>query len=186
MLAGAAGAIGYAALRSDAGRSADRELFSAVNAGHGRGADRLFDSLTELGSLYAAGAAAGSLAVLGERRVATDAASAAATTWFVGQGVKRLVERPRPYHADAAGTRKLIASPFGTSWPSIHPAVLTSFTRVAGRELGLGAVARAGLTTLDLAVATSRVYLGVHYPSDVAAGLLIGRAVARLWPSHRG
>jgi membrane-associated phospholipid phosphatase len=186
MLAGAAGAIGYAALRSKAGGSVDRELLSAVNAGHGPGADRFFDGVTELGSLYAAGAAAGSLAILGERRVAADAASAAATVWLVGQGVKKLVDRPRPYLADAGSTRQMIASPFGTSWPSIHPAVLTTFTRVAGRELGLGALARAGLTALDLAVATSRVYLGVHYPSDVAAGLLIGRAVAAMWPSHRG
>jgi membrane-associated phospholipid phosphatase len=29
------------------------------------------------------------------------------------------------------------------------------------------------------------VYLGVHYPSDVAGGLLMGRAIAALWPSAR-
>jgi membrane-associated phospholipid phosphatase len=184
-LAGTAATIGHVALRTKAGEAADREVFSAVNAGHGPEADRFFKSVTELGSLYAAGAAAGSLALLGERRVAASAAAAAATTWAVGQGVKKLVERPRPYHADSGVARKMIASPFGTSWPSIHPAVLTTFTRVAGGELGLGAPVRAGLTALDLSVATSRVYLGVHYPSDVAAGLLIGRAVARLWPSNR-
>jgi membrane-associated phospholipid phosphatase len=71
------------------------------------------------------------------------------------------------------------------SWPSSHPAVLTTVTRIAARELGLGPGARAGLTGLDLSVAASRVYLGVHYPSDVVSGLLIGRAVARLWPRRR-
>ena len=76
----------------------------------------------------------------------------------------------------------MIAKPYGTSWPSSHPAVLTTFTRVAARELGVGAFARAALTCLDVSVAASRVALGVHYPSDVASGLLFGRAVARLWP----
>ena len=45
-----------------------------------------------------------------------------------------------------------------------------------------GGVSRAALSALDLSVAASRVYLGVHYPSDVASGLLMGRAVARIWP----
>jgi undecaprenyl-diphosphatase len=79
----------------------------------------------------------------------------------------------------------VIAAPHGTSWPSSHPAVLTAFTRVAARDLRLGAASRAALTGLDLSVAASRVYLGVHYPSDVASGLLMGRAVARLWPRAR-
>jgi undecaprenyl-diphosphatase len=68
------------------------------------------------------------------------------------------------------------------SWPSSHPAVLTAFTRVASRELDMGFLAAGALSALDATVATSRVYLGVHYPSDVVSGVLIGRAVARLWP----
>ena len=63
--------------------------------------------------------------------------------------------------------------------------MLTTFTRVAAREIGLRPISRASLTGLDLAVATSRVYVGVHYPSDAASGLLLGRAVARLWPRGR-
>jgi len=80
----------------------------------------------------------------------------------------------------------MIAKPHGTSWPSSHPAVLTTFTRIAARELALGGVSRAALSALDLSVAASRVYLGVHYPSDVASGLLMGRAVARIWPRWAG
>ena len=62
--------------------------------------------------------------------------------------------------------------------------MLVAFTSVAARDLGLGVATRSGLAGLGVSVAASRVYVGVHYPSDVASGLLIGRAIARLWP-HR-
>jgi undecaprenyl-diphosphatase len=184
-LATGAAVVGHAALRTHEGGAVDAELFQVVNQGHGPSADLLFGGVTELGSLYAAAAAAAALAVFGKRRAAVSALAAAGTTWLIGQGVKRAVDRPRPYQADAHATRKMIAEPVGTSWPSSHPAVLTSFTRVAARELGLGSLSRAALSGLDLSVAGSRVYLGVHYPSDVVSGLLMGRAVARLWPGRR-
>jgi undecaprenyl-diphosphatase len=184
-LAAAATGVGFVALVSEGGRRADADLFDAVNRGHGPQADRVFTGITELGSLYAVGAAAGALVVLGRPRPAARAAAAAGATWLLGQGLKKMVERPRPAEADPAGTRAMIAPPMGTSWPSSHPAVLTAFGSVAGRELGAGIVARGGLTALGLAVAASRVYLGVHYPSDVASGFLMGRAVAAVWPGGR-
>ncbi|MGE5226882.1 MAG: phosphatase PAP2 family protein, partial [Planctomycetaceae bacterium] len=152
------------------------------DTGRGVGADRFFGGITEMGSLYASGAAAGTLFAAGRRGAAARALSAAGATWLLLQGVKRVVNRPRPSDADPDGTRLSIARPKAMSWPSSHPAVLTTFTRVAGRELGAGAFARGALTGLDLSVAASRVYLGVHYPADVASGLLLGRAVARVWP----
>ena len=163
-LAACAAAVGHAALRTPEGLEVDERLFRAVNAEHGPGADRFFRGITELGSLYACGAAAGSLMVLGERRAALDAAAAAAASWVLGQAVKKIVSRPRPYHADSQDARRMIAAPRGTSWPSSHPAVLTTFTRVAARELDLGTASRAALSCLDLAVATSRVYLGRALP----------------------
>ncbi|MDP9330844.1 MAG: phosphatase PAP2 family protein [Actinomycetota bacterium] len=185
-LAGGAAIVGRAALRTSEGPQVDAELFSMVNRGHGPGADRFFGGVTELGSLYAAGAAAGALALTGERRTAIRALSAAGFTWLLGQAAKKLVVRSRPFQADPDGTRRMIAEPAGTSWPSSHPAVLTTFTRVAARDLGLGVISRSALSALDASVATSRVYLGVHYPSDVVSGLLMGRAVARLWPGAKG
>jgi undecaprenyl-diphosphatase len=182
---GAAAAIGHAAFRTEQGAKTDRDVFSWINQGHGPQADRFFFGITEMGSLYASGGAASALFVLGRRREAARALAAAGAAWVAGQVIKELIDRPRPYEDDPDGIRKLIAEPMGTSWPSSHPAVLTAFTRVAARELGLGAPAKAALGTLDLAVAASRVYLGVHYPADVASGLLMGRALARVWPRGR-
>jgi membrane-associated phospholipid phosphatase len=187
-LAAGAAAIGYVALRTEAGRRLDENLFKAINASQGAPVDRCFAGITELGSLYAAVAAAGALGLAGRRREGARALAGAGATWLLLQGIKRLVDRPRPYQANPDGTRRMIAEPRGTSWPSSHPAVLATFTRVAARELGIGAVGRAALTAVDASVATSRVALGVHYPGDVASGFLFGRAVARLWPrghAHR-
>ena len=74
----------------------------------------------------------------------------------------------------------------GTSWPSSHPAVLLAFVTVASRQLGAGPPARTALDLLAAVVAVSRVYVGVHYPSDVAAGLLLGRGVAAAFTRTRG
>lgn len=182
-LAGAAFAVGRWSSTSD-GREVDTELFGELNRGHGPGADRLFTGVTELGSLWAAMGAAGALALLGRRRAAASALGAAALAWLAGEGLKRAADRPRPYETNGDGTRLMIGPPRASSWPSSHPAVLAAFATVAARELGLGAPARSALTGLELAVAASRVYVGVHYPSDAASGFLLGRAIARLWPGH--
>jgi membrane-associated phospholipid phosphatase len=182
-LAGGAVAVGRASATPE-GRAIDRELFGLLNDGSRPGLERASLAVTELGSLYAAGGAAAAIALGGRRRQAASAIAAAGTTWLILQGAKKLVRRPRPYQADPEGTRRLIAEPNGTSWPSSHPAVLSTFSAVCARELGVGAVGRLGLRATSLAVGTSRVVLGVHYPSDVASGLLLGRAVAALWPGR--
>jgi undecaprenyl-diphosphatase len=89
-------------------------------------------------------------------------------------GLKPLIDRPRPFetHADVD---PLLGGTLGSSLPSGHAA--TSF---AGAVV-LGAVYRRGLPyflLLAVAIAYSRVYLGVHYPFDVIAGAAIGAAVS--------
>ncbi len=164
------------------GREVDTELFGEGNRDRGPGPDRFFTGVTELGSIWAAGAAAGVLALSGRRRAAAKGFAAAGAAWLVGQGLKRVADRPRPYQADPDGARVLIVPPPASSWPSSHPMVLAAFTSVAGRDLGLGVTAKSALTGLGVSVAASRVYVGVHYPSDVVSGLLIGRAIGRVWP----
>jgi membrane-associated phospholipid phosphatase len=176
-----AAALGVGTLSSsEEGHELDASAFRAVNAGHGPAADLAFSSVTELGSLYASCAAALALAAFGHRGTAARAFTAACATWGAGQILKREVGRPRPYELYPGGTRRMIGRPPQSSWPSSHPAVLTAFVTVAGRGLGLSPGVRRGLLGLPVAVAVSRVYLGVHYPSDVASGVLLGRAVGEL------
>lgn len=88
--------------------------------------------------------------------------------------LKRGTGRPRPYQvipAVALGAAPLDAY----SFPSGHTLHAVAFTMVAASHypsLAAALAAFAGLT------AVSRVVLGLHYPSDVAAGALIGGAIA--------
>src|SRR4051794_2541152 len=86
--------------------------------------------------------------------------------------VKRVVRRARP---DLPDVPPLVATPSRLSFPSAH-ASSTAAAAVGFAPL-LGA-APLGATTA--AMATSRVLLGVHYPSDVAVGVALGSSVALL------
>jgi undecaprenyl-diphosphatase len=165
------------------GRFLDDRLFGwANNRSRHPALDAFLRAVTELGSVWASAAAAAALATGGRRRAAGDALGAAGAMWLVGQGLKRVFRRVRPYDARLPGPpRLLIGKPRGASWPSSHPAVLLAFVTVAGRDLDLTTGARRALVGLAGLIGASRVYLGVHYPADVAGGLLLGRALADVW-----
>jgi membrane-associated phospholipid phosphatase len=87
------------------------------------------------------------------------------------------VKRARPYEAD--GVIRLIRPPTGSSFPSGHAAVAAAIMSVIAADSTLTLrVVTSGLTTF---VAASRVYVGVHYPSDVVGGVGIGLLMASGW-----
>lgn len=177
------GALGVAVVTARGrGQELDRRLYALVNRARGPFPDALFKGVTELGSIWASGAAAVTVAVYKRRREAIDSFGAALAMWGLGQVLKKAIGRPRPYAA-LQDFRLLIAKPRGTSWPSSHPAVVLAFVTVAGRDLDLPPFVKAGVVAVPVLVGISRVSLGVHFPADVAGGLLLGRAVADAWSS---
>ncbi|MET9854003.1 phosphatase PAP2 family protein [Streptomyces sp. NPDC006450] len=157
---------------------ADRWLFDVVARRHWPGADRVLPRLGRAanhGVLW--GGAAVGIAVLGSAgarkaavRGAASLALASATINTVG---KWSVRRTRPVLDGVPAVRQLATQPRTTSFPSGHSASAFAFTAGVALESPLwGAV----LAPVAASVAFSRVYTGVHYPSDVAAGAALGVA----------
>ena len=85
--------------------------------------------------------------------------------------VKNIVQRPRPF-VTFTDLQIIIPTPSEFSFPSGHTsssfAAAAVFYRHLPKKLGLPSVILAGL------IGFSRLYVGVHYPTDVIAGVLMG------------
>lgn len=93
--------------------------------------------------------------------------------------LKHIVNRPRPFTVNT-GFSLLIQAPSGASFPSSHSCLAAAATTVLLARLRKpGYIALA----LTICIAFSRLYLYVHYPTDVLCGLVLGVlcALFALW-----
>jgi membrane-associated phospholipid phosphatase len=128
----------------------------------------------ENGLLWNALAVAGGVVSARRREDYVRAAETVLVTLALNTAVKYVVRRARPVLEKELPALTPVLS--GRSYPSAHAS--TSFA--GARALAAAGLPSAPLHALAVAMAVSRPYLGVHYPSDVVAGAVLGDAVARL------
>lgn len=90
---------------------------------------------------------------------------------FAYRGIKSVVDRPRPFQNEQISWVRKVGEAHGPSFPSNHAGNV-----VAGAVILAWYFPPAALWFYILAglIALSRVGLGVHYPSDVLAGVMLG------------
>jgi undecaprenyl-diphosphatase len=135
---------------------------------------RRFSLLGEHGLLWYSVSAVGAAASREHRRTYARAAALVFGSFLANQAVKFAVRRPRP---SIPGLPALVHTRSNRSYPSAHATTSAAAAVALARVLP-----KAPLYGVAAALALSRLYLGVHYPSDTLAGAALGVAVAELAP----
>jgi len=163
--------------------------------------DHIMPALSWMGNLGTVWIALlGAMAAFGKRtgrKIAVAGLAALAIGFAASEVIKEITMRPRPF-LTFPDVRLLIPEPSSFAFPSGH--TTSAFAAASGAVLAakrlLQRVPLWGWGTLALAAAISysRIYVGVHWPTDVAAGMLLGlasgwlgaRLILRRWrPSQK-
>lgn len=135
--------------------------------------------ITALGSATVLGlvvfAVAGFLVLQGMWRMGTFVFVACSGAWFLNHALKQLFQRPRPDVVPHLREVMTMSFPSGHALMSavVYLTLGALLMRVATRPLTKWYCVGVAMTATCL-IGASRVYLGVHYPTDVLAGWLVG------------
>jgi membrane-associated phospholipid phosphatase len=146
--------------------------------GHGPGTERavlLFTRAGEHGLLWQGLCLVGAVVDRRRRPLYLRAMRTVMLAYLANIGLKYVVRRRRP---ELEGLPPLSSTVTSLSFPSAHST--TSFAAAWALTAGDDGLARVPVYALAKAMAVSRIYVGVHYPSDIAAGAALGTALAEL------
>ena len=161
--------------------AADQALlrFLRTRAPHDAATEAVFKGLGTIGeyaAVWCAAGLAGAGADPGRRRRWLIAAGVGPGSIVLNYGAKLAIGRERPLIEDHP---PLARAPSKLSFPSAHAtssfAAATALGRVEPRT-------RPAAYALATAICVSRPYLGMHYPSDVLAGVAFGTLIGGLVP----
>jgi membrane-associated phospholipid phosphatase len=133
---------------------------------------RHYSRLGEHGAVWLGVGLTGALVDSPRRRHWLRATATVGAAYLTSTSIKMAIGRKRPAVEDLP---HLMATPTGLSFPSSHST--SSFA--AARAYG-ALIPGAPLQVAAAAMAFSRLYLGVHYPSDIVAGAALGTAIGSL------
>lgn len=141
--------------------------------------------ITALGSATVLGlvvfAVSGFLVLQGMWRMGTFVLLACSGAWFINAALKQLFQRPRPDVVPHLREVMTMSFPSGHALTSavVYLTLGALLMRVATRPIAKWYCMGLAMLATFL-VGASRVYLGVHYPTDVVAGWLVGLSWALL------
>jgi membrane-associated phospholipid phosphatase len=127
--------------------------------------------------------------VRGERREAALWIVLGLTTYLVQAGLKAALARPRPALWIPLVTETNFAFPSGHALAAATFYPLLAYLATRGAPRAAKAVGYLLAAAVALYIGVGRLYLGVHWPSDVLAGWILGilqTAAGVLWLERRG